>query len=496
MTTQSAVIRALEQSWLLGWLSKGLAQTSARFEDSLRHSTLCRPVIRVLTRQETETPSHLMDILHGWIPGVGTCFLLISCAFFSSKVLGVIALSLGGICLVSALLTGRWAWLKQLHWFDVLAILWLASQALSAAFSSFQLESIQGLLKTITFLSGYVAFRTTLSQQPQWLVPWLLCGTALGAIEGLIGLIQSVGGVGPLATWVDPNTLPEHRLIRVFGTVPPYNPNLLAGFLLMMLGLGSALIGHVADLLRRLPKLWWLGGLLAVSLTLMKLGLVLTGSRGGYLALGAMAVVSYSAIGSLGMLDPELKERPWLKRLWLLMGLLLLFGVAGTLLTNEALQMRLLSIFSFWEDSSIAYRLKVYASAWQMGLHNWLVGIGPGNATFKQVYGFYMTPGFNALGAYSVPLEVFVEQGIIGLGVWLIFWLSVLLSGLRFWFSQGISWQGRLLGLGLLLGLLGTFMHGLYDTIWYRPAVHFPFWVMVTCWVLIIKDQQKSPSAL
>jgi signal transduction histidine kinase len=41
----------------------------------------------------------------------------------------------------------------------------------------------------------------------------------------------------------------------------------------------------------------------------------------------------------------------------------------------------------------------------------WL-GIGPGNTAFNLIYPLYQQPKFNALSAYSVPLELLVEGGI------------------------------------------------------------------------------------
>ena len=44
----------------------------------------------------------------------------------------------------------------------------------------------------------------------------------------------------------------------------------------------------------------------------------------------------------------------------------------------------------------------------------WL-GIGPGNDAFNQIYPLFQQPKFNALSAYSIPLELAVEAGLPGL---------------------------------------------------------------------------------
>jgi putative inorganic carbon (HCO3(-)) transporter len=111
----------------------------------------------------------------------------------------------------------------------------------------------------------------------------------------------------------------------------------------------------------------------------------------------------------------------------------------------------------------------VWLSTIQILRNYWLFGVGPGNDTFEKIYPFYMTSSFSALGAYSVPLEVWAEQGIVGLVSFLF---------LIFFFSKALL--KRLEKEPLLIGVLGSFSgllaHGLVDTIWYRPPVHLLWW--------------------
>ena len=51
---------------------------------------------------------------------------------------------------------------------------------------------------------------------------------------------------------------------------------------------------------------------------------------------------------------------------------------------------RLLSIFVLREDSSTSFRMNVYNSSISMFKDNWLMGIGTGNKTFREIYGLYM----------------------------------------------------------------------------------------------------------
>jgi putative inorganic carbon (hco3(-)) transporter len=114
-----------------------------------------------------------------------------------------------------------------------------------------------------------------------------------------------------------------------------------------------------------------------------------------------------------------------------------------------------------------------------MAKDNPVVGIGPGNSTFKLVYGLYIVPGYNALGAYSVPLEITVEQGLIGLTIFLSLLFVLILRTFLAVESPFLTLQQKLLAGALLTGIIGSFMYGIFDTIWYRPSVNLLFWFMV-----------------
>jgi putative inorganic carbon (HCO3(-)) transporter len=412
-----------------------------------------------------------------WGDGLGLLALGLSCLVFDTGVIGVVV----------------WAWLlwllalyrppvhRGLSAEDVLLGLFLISALLSAGFSSHQPASLLGLGKLLTFAAGYVAFRLYLSRVaslPRTL--WaIFVGLALmGLAEAAIGFYQYKMHIQPLATWEDPSVNPELRLTRIFGTLKPSNPNLLAGFLLY------PLVGAGGWALRCFftGRPWWgiVAGNVAMALTL---ALVLTGSRGGYLALATVALLALCWTGHLLWHDGS---RLWqgatvkrAQRLW--MGVLGLGGVGVllSLLAVPALQHRVASMFAMREDSSTSFRLNVYQAAWQMFRDNWWLGIGPGNQTFKLVYGLYMIPGYTALSAYSVPLEIAVEQGVLGLLVFLLLVGTLKVRACLLLDDPQRSVTDKLLVGTLLAGLLGSLVYGMFDTIWYRPAVNLPFWFLV-----------------
>src|SRR5690606_5815302 len=132
-----------------------------------------------------------------------------------------------------------------------------------------------------------------------------------------------------------------------------------------------------------------------------------------------------------------------------------------------AFQDRVASMFVGREHSSNSYRLNVWGSSWKMFLNNWCIGIGIGNETFRLAYGLYMVSGYDALGTYSVPLEVAVEKGIFGLIVFAALILVTLSRAhKRFWHHQE---SYRWLIAGSACALTAMLTHGLVDTVFYRP---------------------------
>jgi putative inorganic carbon (HCO3(-)) transporter len=89
-----------------------------------------------------------------------------------------------------------------------------------------------------------------------------------------------------------------------------------------------------------------------------------------------------------------------------------------------------------------------------------------------------MKSGFDALGTYCVPLEVGVECGIVGLLAFLAMIVSLFARGhLLFWKTNRPIYRWN--SLGLTIALLGLSIQGLVDTVFYRPQVHFIFWLTV-----------------
>ena len=157
----------------------------------------------------------------------------------------------------------------------------------------------------------------------------------------------------------------------------------------------------------------------------------------------------------------------------------------------------IMSIFTLRGNSSNSYRMNVYLSCFEMFKDNWLIGIGIGNNTFRLVYGYYMITGFDALGAYSVPLEVAVEMGIIGLLVFCWMFLVFISNSFKA-YTKEHSLEAKTIIITILIAIAGIGGQAVFDTIWYRPQVHILFWLLIailSCIVskkVIFKDSEKS----
>jgi putative inorganic carbon (HCO3(-)) transporter len=121
-----------------------------------------------------------------------------------------------------------------------------------------------------------------------------------------------------------------------------------------------------------------------------------------------------------------------------------------------------------------------------MFLDSWWIGVGPGNQAFRLAYGLYMISGFDALGTYCVPLEILVECGIGGLLVFALIVLAAMSRAhLMFWQAKEAS--EKIMSLGLSAAIFGMMVHGLVDTVFYRPQVQFIFWIVLASIICLRK---------
>jgi putative inorganic carbon (HCO3(-)) transporter len=330
----------------------------------------------------------------------------------------------------------------------------LAVAVLATGFSPVPLAAFKGLMKLVSYLGVYALMRQLLATAPLWwdrLTAALLAGQL---VTSVIGIRQLYGDPGALARWSDANSLAEGT-IRIYSTLE--NPNLLGGFLLPTLPLAVVAALRWPGLARRLFAL--------ASLVLGLVALVLTYSRGAWMGM----VVALAAIGLFLVLRRSRSWPPLWRRLFPI--LLLVGGTAALVVlvaAVEPLRVRVLSLVAGREDSSNNFRLNVWSAVLEMIQARPVLGIGPGNNAFNLIYPLYQQPKFNALSAYSIPLEWAVEAGIPGLLAGVGLFLCAVRTGLRQLGGEGPLALPSLAAVAMFLGLA---VQGLTDTIFFRPEV-------------------------
>ena len=376
--------------------------------------------------------------------------LLATLPVISRTGLSLVVMACGALWLLWALITppGRLGAISG--WM----LLYLAIAVLTTGFSPVPIAAAKGLIKLLSYLGVYALMRQLLQARPIWwdrLVAALLSGSLLSSV---LALRQLYGPTEELAGWADPNSVAEGT-IRIYG--PLGNPNLLAGYLVPILPIA------LVALLRW--RTWGQRLFAGTSLILGTGATLFSYSRGGWLGM-----VAALGLVLLLLLLRGIRHWPPLWRRLLPLGLLMLAialtAVAATQV--EPIRTRVASLLAGRGDSSNNFRINVWMASIEMVQDRPWLGIGPGNNAFNSIYPLYQQPRFNALSAYSVPLEILVETGIPGLIASLGLLVSSLRRGLIGLGGEGLLNLPRLASLAAIAGLV---VQGATDTIFFRPEV-------------------------
>jgi putative inorganic carbon (HCO3(-)) transporter len=283
----------------------------------------------------------------------------------------------------------------------------------------------------------------------------------------IYGVRQKFFGAAQLATWVDPES-PLAKNTRVYSYLG--NPNLLAGYLLPAIVL--SLIAIFAW--KRLSLKLLATTMLIVNLACFRFA----DSRGAFIGIALAAVVLVVALRYWYSRYLSQFWRTWLIPLFFL-GLASAFALAYG--ASDVFQLRINSMFAWRKDSSNNFRINVWDAVFRMIRDRPILGIGPGHASFNNMYPLYQIRRFTALSSYSVFLEHIVEMGFIGFAAFL--WLltvtfnTAILQLRRFRAENTVDGLWLIGAIASLVAMLG---HGLVDTVWYRPAINTLWWFMVT----------------
>lgn len=347
----------------------------------------------------------------------------------------------------------------------LLVLLYWGIATVATALSPVRAAAFEGWTKLTLYMMLFALMARVL-RSPRIRSVVILVYLLVALLVSVVGLRQWFFGATALATWVDQGS-------TMVGTTRVYsflgNPNLLAGYLLPAVVFSAAAFFGWK---RWLPKALALGMWMINACCL-----ILTYSRGGWIGLVVSSFV-------LLMLLIYWFSR-YLPRFWRLWSLPIALGVSAAVVifavgAVDPLRDRVMSMFAGRDDSSNNFRLNVWIAVIEMIRDRPILGIGPGNDAFNKVYPRYQQAGYTALSAYSIPLEISVETGLVGLACFLWILLVTFNQGwvqirkLRQVANREAFWL-----IAAVTSMLGMLSHGLVDTVWYRPQVNTLWWLML-----------------
>lgn len=390
--------------------------------------------------------------------------VFLSSTVMSSDVIGFIALITAFLTVVK-LLTKPDERLNCNN-FELWLLAYFMIVIISLAGSTLFTLSLKGFFKTFTYLAFYASTVQYLKNN-KGKIPYILgtIGICI-SFEAIIGFLQNFAHVEEISTWQDVSKLnPEQVMTRVYGTLKPLNPNLLGGYFVAGI---PAVYGLVAYFFNNKKFNFALCSFVLVLLSTVTL--FLTGCRGSYI--GMMVVMAGMFAVSAKFLWQNYKQ------IYLsIVGGVVALGTFAVLLSSS-LRARVFSIFAMRQDSSNSFRFNVYQSSFEMFKDNWLLGIGVGNKNFREIYGLYMKTGFDALSAYNIYLEIAVESGIFALIAYLGFLITLIKDAVKF-ILKSVDTNAVIFVATALISICAVSIHGLVDTVFFRPQIQFVFWTMV-----------------
>lgn len=202
-------------------------------------------------------------------------------------------------------------------------------------------------------------------------------------------------------------------------------------------------------------KVWQIKALLGVLAACEIITLLSTGTRGAFVALGIILLVSVV----------------FSRRLWpvLVLCAVIMVGFFGTLLGNFPLHQRITGIVLspgklIAEDEALQDRKGYYKSAWVMIKERPIVGWGYGNHIANYINKFKGDAWFKEneikplpYHAHNVVLEILLEGGIAALTAAL--WIALVLAGAGIRILKKIRIMQEPLALGFLTGLCALGIH-------------------------------------
>ncbi len=286
----------------------------------------------------------------------------------------------------------------------------------------------------------------------------LMCVVIYGFMQAFLGI-----GLGEVMPWTDEAIFPGLKT-RVFSTWQ--NPNLLGGYLDLMLGLFAGIFFMIKNRNMRI--------IIAILWCIVAFCLTLTYARGACISI-ALVIAVYGVLYNRKVL----------------IGLVALGAVL--LISDTTLVERLTSIFTKMDTSS-EMRLAFWESTLAMILDHPLLGIGWG-AYFMVYpnYDYYMQGNFiKIVHAHNMYLNIMAEIGLLGFASFMVYYFGVIYKSFKAQAEKNEPLiRGILLGTGL--GMAALAINGLTDYVMFNTELSMLVWLFAGMAVMLGKaDDKKS----
>ncbi len=285
-----------------------------------------------------------------------------------------------------------------------------------------------------------------------------------GAAVAIYGIYQHMFGFAEGTTWTDTEMFDniETRVISTFG-----NPNVLGEYLLLLIPVAS---GYILSRPSQFNKL-----VSVVVTALLALCMVYTYSRGNWIGLIVATILFFMFYDG--------------RIVWL--GVLFAFFVP-MLLPQNVID-RFLSIGNT-TDTSTSYRVYIWMGSIAMLKDYWMSGIGLGSDAFNMIYPFYSYSGIVAPHSHNLYLHILVENGILGMIVFLIIVFTYYRMVISTIIAEKKDKMLKSTITGLSAGMFGYLVQGMFDNVWYNYRIVFMFYVIIalTCCAILIQREASK----
>jgi len=330
------------------------------------------------------------------------------------------------------------------------ANLLLLLYTISIVSNTFLSISLKGSLRDFTIHSVaigvlFVLIHSKKSHKEIYLINVFLTLTA--AIVSVYGIYQFLNGAPMGSGWVDMSQNPDVK-VRVYSVFE--NPNILAEYLIMIFPVSMALFFHSDNYVKK--------AFFGVTAFLILICDGLTYSRGSWLGLVFAIVVFILLI--------DFKK------------IILFIPISiGSLFVLPTSILQRISTIGSLQDSSNYYRFNLWNMAMEILKDYWFSGIGIGYMTFREISPFYIRT-MAPYHTHNTYLQIAIELGIIGIGLFLLLILSIFKMGVKSIINTKSKFV-KYFSAAYLASLSGILVNGLAEHVLYNPKILLVFWFII-----------------